>query len=757
MSHSAEDDDPEGFAITGERAALDGGGEGIPAHDYVAGPLAGDGDDRLVGDDDIEFDSDDAEDDGFDDDFDTASFDGDDFNDDAFDDDEDDEDDEDGPEPILSIIASHIGDDGMLPRGFSLISFAPGYEDITDGLNDLARSQSAYIDDEGDEGEGDGAYLASSQYADGFADGMELYGAGVEDPTPEQVVAIHGLIHAIKDNDEGTAIDLLNDLVDSLPAIEAEETMIQAISDEADDQRFLSNLLRVGVTLVARGADPFTVKYGLIMIEKFGLPDPVKDMLRILGRCDEFTLFVVTAMEGFPDANDEIFDLATHVEGWGRIHCVDALEPETDEQRAWLLHEGWHNTTGAVYSVVPCFEKGGAAQLLADGDLTDEEFADIARMLTVLIEQDDAGAPGIFALEDADTIVEDFLAVAARRSQEGRLTDDEQTAVSNNKVSLTWSISGDFRRRYNTARFVQEFLQSGTFSIDGHSFLRIEQEREEDETLRRLEETVNSYRPFVETLDALGVTAKWDPEKMTPKELNDLDFMHAIFVEKKPLEGVELKSPVVNFNIQGAQVYALARKREEGGYELIDILSDRLVVVFDYPDQKAIDKDLGFDPVPALMALGEEEFAKAVNLKPDKFSEQLDRFPITAGNQTPLNQKVLEMLSAYDKGAKQPQALLACAAILARKLFEFDADSQTYLLNLMQSLKRSRELDDGEKDLLRNLVIDAHERYVQAAAYALLGDDDMARRCLERCTEAEKAQIENYPISRFFRDEGIDS
>lgn len=84
MSHSAEDDDPEGFAITGERAVRDGGGEGIPAHDYVAEPLADDGDDRLVGDDDIEFDSDDAEDDGFDDDCDGADFDGDDFGGDAF-------------------------------------------------------------------------------------------------------------------------------------------------------------------------------------------------------------------------------------------------------------------------------------------------------------------------------------------------------------------------------------------------------------------------------------------------------------------------------------------------------------------------------------------------------------------------------------------------------------------------------------------------------------------------------------------------
>ena len=94
MSHSAEDDDPEGFAITGERAVRDGDGGGIPAHDYVAGPLADDGDDRLVGDDDIEFDSDDAGDDGFDDDFDGADFDGDDFGGDAFDDDADDFDDD---------------------------------------------------------------------------------------------------------------------------------------------------------------------------------------------------------------------------------------------------------------------------------------------------------------------------------------------------------------------------------------------------------------------------------------------------------------------------------------------------------------------------------------------------------------------------------------------------------------------------------------------------------------------------------------
>lgn len=152
------------------------------------------------------------------------------------------------------------------------------------------------------------------------------------------------------------------------------------------------------------------------------------------------------------------------------------------------------------------------------------------------------------------------------------------------------------------------------------------------------------------------------------------------------------------------------------------------------------------------MVLGKEEFGRVVNLRPQRLAEQLDRFPITVGNQSPLSQKVLEMLSAYDKGAQQPDALLACAAVLAQKLYEFDNHSEAYLLNLMQTLKRHRALEEGEKEKLRDLVIDTSERYVQAAAYALLDEKDMARRCLDRCSAVERRQIEDYPISLFFRE-----
>lgn len=435
MPHSAENENPEETAMAGARVFMQADGAQSP-REYGADSWADEGDDRLVGDDDIEYDADGADDgyaDGFDEDEnDDGDDDGDyaDYADDEDDedgDDEDDDEDEDGVEPILSLIRSHLGDDGRLPRGFSLISFAPGYEDIKDDLTDLAKFRSEYIDD--DNADDDDTDLIPVQYTDGFTDGMEIYSTGLNDPTERQVAAIRDLMYAIKRSDIETAGYLLDDLADSLPAIEAEDAMLEAIEDEADDEVFLENLLRMGVTLVIRGTDPYTVKYGIVMLEGFDLPEPVKEVLRTLGRCDEFTLFVVAAMHRWTHANDEIFELARHVEGWGRIHCVDALQPQDDEQRMWLLHEGWRNTVVAAYSVVPCFEKSGAAQLLADGNLTDDEFADIADMLTVLIDEDGVVSAGISAFDDADRIVEDFLEVAARRSQEVGLTDAEQEAV----------------------------------------------------------------------------------------------------------------------------------------------------------------------------------------------------------------------------------------------------------------------------------------------------------------------------------------
>ena len=48
-------------------------------------------------------------------------------------------------------------------------------------------------------------------------------------------------------------------------------------------------------------------------------------------------------MRTWKDGNNEIWNLAKRVHGWGRIHAIEQLEPETNDIRRWLLTDGVRN------------------------------------------------------------------------------------------------------------------------------------------------------------------------------------------------------------------------------------------------------------------------------------------------------------------------------------------------------------------------------------------------------------------------------
>lgn len=321
--------------------------------------------------------------------------------------------------------------------------------------------------------------------------------------------------------------------------------------------------------------------------------------------------------------------------------------------------------------------------------------------------------------------------------------------VSDSEATFNYTVSGDFRHRYNTVRFAIEFIKTGQMFINGKAVLRVAMGDDNAEQLQRLETSLGVYGQIVETLDVLSISAAWDPADITDKEISDLGFMHRLLVKKEPLSDRELDSPLVHFDIQDARIYAFAHKLEDGSYEFLDIFSEQLFFVFGWPNERAENKTTGFDPVPPVVTIGIEGFKKIVNLVPSKLEEAFERFPVTVGNQSPLNERLLEMLRAYDEGCQQPDALLASAAIIARRLCEFDSSSESYFLNHAQVVKRKREFEDEEKKRLGDIAIESNHMYSRAAAYALLDNTDMATNCLNRCSEEDRKQITEYPIARF--------
>ncbi|MDE7299615.1 MAG: hypothetical protein K2N94_12455, partial [Lachnospiraceae bacterium] len=154
------------------------------------------------------------------------------------------------------------------------------------------------------------------------------------------------------------------------------------------------------------------VKYGQEMIEVFSEPGgDLKEVIRTLGLSDEFTLFAVFHMREWEGGNDEIFSLARKVRGWGRIHAVEQLEPESEEIRKWLLKEGISNEVVPDYSALTVYQKANIRELLA-GEATEDELYSIAAVIRALLSEEPV--QGISAIEDADQMLLDFLRQAER-------------------------------------------------------------------------------------------------------------------------------------------------------------------------------------------------------------------------------------------------------------------------------------------------------------------------------------------------------
>ena len=341
--------------------------------------------------------------------------------------------------------------------------------------------------------------------------------------------------------------------------------------------------------------------------------------------------------------------------------------------------------------------------------------------------------------------------VYAGQSDKGDTIEFEgvRFVLSEASAKVDFNIEGTIRRRYRTVHFMHEFAKSGELYVDGNRIIAASVNDANEDQLCMINESLPVYKEMAEVLDLLHIHTDWDPSQLTEHDISNIDLLHKLVIEKEPLDNQKLSSPLVHVDIHGSWVFVFALENEAGEYSFVDLFSENLCFAFGVPGQ---DKAPSFGesaPVPPIAALDKEGFKRVVNLDVDLLEEAFDRYPIKATSQDPLNQKLLQMLTAFDEGCQQPDGVIGCALVLAQKLYEFDNDSETYLINLMQTIRRMRDLQAGERKLLEDVAIESGCMYNKAAAFALLGSSDMAFNCIKRCTENERKLLEDYPIAAF--------
>ena len=249
------------------------------------------------------------------------------------------------------------------------------------------------------------------KWADGAFDGVSMYHMGRPEITDEHMKIVADAFSNVDDPD--MAISKMKELfaeVSPLGSIDHIQRYIMNNTESIDAEKAYQ--LAVECLL---SSDIDTVKLGMMITELFNEPDDrIKHIIRTLGLSDEFTVFTVFNMTNWSDGNQEIFELAKKVHGWGRIHAVERLSPDTQEIKDWLLSEGINNTVLKEYSALEVYEKTDIAELLRTDNISDTQTDNIAKVLDSMLCE--GPVMGISALDENDSVemIGNFIAKAEK-------------------------------------------------------------------------------------------------------------------------------------------------------------------------------------------------------------------------------------------------------------------------------------------------------------------------------------------------------
>lgn len=260
-------------------------------------------------------------------------------------------------------------------------------------------------------------------FADGAYDGIALYHMGASEMSDEAKELMIKAVQTASNGDIEAAEHLFAELGKTERAIRLIDEFQDYIIANRDSIP-AGELYKFAVYAVTKSCDTECVKFGLSILELLNIEDneEIKSIVTVLGLSEEFTLFSVFVMLKWRDGNEKIAYLARMTRGWGRIHAIERLKPDTEEIRQWILHEGVHNTVVPAYSALTCWNKSGAAELLfGDAPLSDKDFHGIRDIIDALL--DEGPCSGISSVENAEDALARFLQKASGRTLD--ITDYE--------------------------------------------------------------------------------------------------------------------------------------------------------------------------------------------------------------------------------------------------------------------------------------------------------------------------------------------
>ena len=339
---------------------------------------------------------------------------------------------------IYELIKSSIQSDGSLPENFSLP------QEETDGIS----------------------------WADGAMDGVFLYHTARNEGSIEP---LKDIIFQISEGKFEEAENNLNNLNFSMVSIKI--PLLKWIFQERENIN-ADNLYKFAISKLTTSKNKECIKFSLSVLSLIGVENDAETLekIKILALSGEFTLYCLNIIEHLENSNNEIFEIAKKVKGWGRIHSIPYLQVTNNEIKEWILEKGCHNEVVPSYTALTCAKKINLLEILNEENISNKRFNNISYLVAALL--DEGAATGISALENKEVLIEKYLEKAKDLSSS---EDDYHTVMMIKEyIEDSEDINNDFIKTCDeiltsekTENKIKELMEEGS-SYDIAKYIKID-------------------------------------------------------------------------------------------------------------------------------------------------------------------------------------------------------------------------------------------------------------------------------------------
>ncbi|HBV88437.1 MAG TPA: hypothetical protein DEF42_17780 [Desulfosporosinus sp.] len=316
-----------------------------------------------------------------------------------------------------------------------------------------------------------------------------------------------------------------------------------------------------------------------------------------------------------------------------------------------------------------------------------------------------------------------------------------------NDFTLKFDLQGTLRQRITDEAFLINMLESLSINIGDINLplkpanpveiksFRIEDRKEHLEHLRNVRLA----------LDEVGVKDDLDCSDLSDIDEENIRILIEAFVHHKAVSfgNSEVIEPIGKMTIANLCIMLIARKQENNLYLLSNFFNDNIAL-------RVKNEKYGEFDTSQFTIMNKENFLQLSNID---YEAIYNDFLVVKSSKLFHGQVIhllLDMLLAYDESVLKNKELLKAAQKLSEWLMASCNDNEnTYamLLNYLQTIKRSRPLNEDEIKQLYSLVENGNvEDDILTAAYILLENSSGAKLHYDKLPPTEKEKFVRFPI-----------